>query len=66
MTLMGVTGWVTNYLIALSFLPFIEVIGVGGVFSIYAFFCFLCLIIAFTKLHETKKKSLDEIEKLFN
>lgn len=64
MFLMGFIGWVTNYILALGFLPLLNGISIGGLFLLFALFCILG---AFTILFmpETKQKKLDEIETLF-
>jgi MFS family permease len=65
MTLAGFSGWIGNYLIALTFLPLFDRLGLAGTFSLYIFFSLLGLGLLWKKLPETKQKSFEEIETLF-
>jgi SP family galactose:H+ symporter-like MFS transporter len=65
MTLTGFTGWIANYLVALTFLPLSEYLTSGGVFCLYAALALCGLWFVKRKVPETKGKSLEEIEKFF-
>jgi MFS family permease len=65
MSLMGAIGWVANYFITLSFLPLVTRLTLGGALFIYALFCIVGLGYFFIKIPETKKKTFEEIERLF-
>ncbi|NNM43171.1 MAG: MFS transporter [Chlamydiae bacterium] len=65
MSLMGMIGWSVNYFITLTFLPLVGYLTVGGTFLIYAGFCLIGFGFFYGSIPETKKKSLDEIDRLF-
>ncbi|NGX32133.1 MAG: Arabinose-proton symporter [Candidatus Anoxychlamydiales bacterium] len=58
-------NWVSNYLVASSFLSLIHNFGQGSTFLFFAFICFLALIFSIKKVPETKGKSFLEIQKFF-
>ncbi len=66
MSLMGASGWVTNYFVTLTFLPLMNALGLQGAFSIYVLFCLIGFTFFFLKLPETKQKTFAEIESLFS
>jgi SP family galactose:H+ symporter-like MFS transporter len=66
MSLMGGMGWMTNYFVTVSFLPLIDTLGTGGTFFIYAVFCIVGFGFLYVFLPETKMKSFEEIDHLFN
>jgi major inositol transporter-like SP family MFS transporter len=65
MALMGVVGWIVNYLLTLTFPLLLAAIAVGGVFALYAIINCLGLWILAKKIPETKQKSLEEIDRIF-
>ncbi|NGX52120.1 MAG: D-xylose-proton symporter [Candidatus Anoxychlamydiales bacterium] len=58
-------NWVSNYLVASSFLSLIHNFGQGSTFLFFACICFLALIFSIKKVPETKGKSFLEIQKSF-
>ena len=54
-------NWVSNYLVASSFLSLINIFGQGSTFLFFALICFLALIFSIKKVPETKGKSFWEI-----
>lgn len=65
MTVVGLGGWATNYLVVLTCLPLTHRFGLGPVFAVYAAFCLMAFMLVLRKLPETKQKSLAEIDELF-
>ncbi len=62
----GFLGWVTNYLVVLTVAPMLHLLTLGGTFCLYSLFCLLGVIVVWSYLPETKQKSLEEIDRLFN
>lgn len=58
-------NWVTNYIVAATFISYQNAVGKGGVFWTYAGVCVLAIITIFILLPETKGKSIEEILELF-
>lgn len=62
MSIAGFVNWISNYLVALTFLDLIEYLGSGGVFLIYAAFGIAAIWFFYRYVPETKGKSLETIE----
>lgn len=58
-------NWVSNYIVAATFLSYQKAIGKGGVFWTYAGVCVLAMVTIFILLPETKGKTIEEILELF-
>jgi len=58
-------NWISNYLVATSFLSLIHNFGQGSTFLFFAIICLLALIFAIKKVPETKGKTFLEIQKFF-
>lgn len=56
--------WAANFLVSVTF-PILLKILEGNAFFIYAIMCALCLIFSIIKLRETKGKTLEELEQLY-
>ncbi len=59
-------NWLSNYLISLIFLDLVVWVGAGGVFVLFMCFCLFALYFVARWLPETKGKSYEEIQGLFN
>lgn len=58
-------NWTCNFLVSLTFLTLIEYLGTGGAFWFYTVVGMLALWFVFTKVPETKGKSLEQIQKFW-
>ncbi|NGX62999.1 MAG: putative metabolite transport protein CsbC [Candidatus Anoxychlamydiales bacterium] len=58
-------NWISNYLVATSFLSLIDIFGKSNTFFFFSIICFLALIFSIKKVPETKGKSFLEIQKFF-
>jgi len=59
-------NWLANYLVSLTFLDFVQWIGIGGTFALFAAICIFAFFFVLRLLPETKGKSYEEIQRLFN
>jgi sugar porter (SP) family MFS transporter len=57
--------WVANFLVTVTF-PFLLKTLEGNAFFIYGFMCVLCIIFSTMMLRETKGKTLEELETLYD
>ncbi len=62
MSLATVVNWVTNLLVALTFLTFIDHLGKPGTFWLYASITVVAAVFSILFVPETKGKTLEEIE----
>ncbi len=62
MSLATVVNWVTNLLVALTFLTLIDRLGKPGTFWLYASISVIAVVFSILFIPETKGKSLEEIE----
>ncbi len=58
-------NWISNYLVATSFLSLVHNLGQGLTFLIFAIICLFALIFSIKKIPETKGKTFLEIQKFF-
>ena len=58
-------NWLSNLLVSLTFLTLVKKLDKAGTFWLYCSFAIIGWIIFFIFLPETKDKSLEEIEQLF-
>ena len=65
MTKAGFSGWVSNYVISLTFLPLLNVVALGTVFLLYTAIALVGWVVFWKRLPETKQRSLEEIETMF-
>lgn len=58
--------WLADFAVTLSFPIMAKQLGVATTMTCYSIFCFIAFIYMFFKVKETKGKSLEEIENLFD
>lgn len=58
----GLSMWLANFLITLSFPVLLQRIGLGGAYSLYAGFAFLSLFFVYSLVRETRGRELEEME----
>jgi SP family sugar:H+ symporter-like MFS transporter len=58
----GLSIWLANFLITLSFPVLLLRIGLGGAYSLYAGFAFLSLFFVYSLVRETRGRELEEME----
>lgn len=63
MSLATFANWLSNYLVALTFLDLAAVFGTGSTFCLYAFLSLIALWFIAKRIPETKGKTLDEISR---
>jgi len=63
MSVAATANWTTNFIVALTFLSLTKLLSVQWTFGLYAFVCFFSLIFCYYFVPETKKISLEKIEK---
>lgn len=63
MSLAAFVNWLSNYLVALTFLDLAAIFGTGSTFCLYAFLCLIALWFIAKCIPETKGKTLDDIAK---
>ncbi|MGB9144987.1 MAG: sugar porter family MFS transporter [Acidobacteriaceae bacterium] len=56
------TLWLGTLVVTLTFLSLVRALGVAGTFSIYAVLCVLTFVFIWTKVPETKGKTLEQIQ----
>lgn len=59
-------NWTCNFLVSVSFLSLVDNFGTAGTFFFYTVMGILALWFVFTKVPETKGKSLEEIQKFWH
>lgn len=65
---MGIAGlslWLMNFVVAMTFPPLLEAVGGARTFLVFAVLCVLAFVFVFRVIPETKNKSLPEIETQF-
>jgi hypothetical protein len=63
MSIATIANWAANFVVTISFLTLLSAIGGDGAFFLYAFLTLVALIYFWTKVPETKGRSLQEIER---
>jgi MFS family permease len=63
MSLAAFVNWLSNYLVALTFLDLAAIFGTGSTFCLYAFLCLIALWFIAKRIPETKGKPLEVISK---
>ena len=57
-------NWLFNFGVSMSFLPLLHVLGASFTFMMYDLVTIVCFLFVFFVVPETKKKSLEELERL--
>lgn len=57
-------NWLFNFGVSMSFLPLLHVLGASFTFLVYEVVTVGCLLFVFFVVPETKKKTLEELERL--
>lgn len=57
------TLWAGTLVVTMTFLSLVRALGVSGTFSIYAVLCVVSFVFIWTKVPETKGKTLEQIQK---
>ena len=60
-----IANWLSNLVVALTFLDLVNVLGHAGVFLMYAILTFAGLVFAYVLVPETKGLSLEEVQSLW-
>jgi hypothetical protein len=63
MSLATVTVWAFDFLVAATFLTLVERLGMSRCFLLFAVLCLLALVFSVVMVPETRRKTLEEIEK---
>jgi MFS transporter, SP family, sugar:H+ symporter len=58
----GATNWVANFAVTLTFLPLLKGAGLAGTYGLYAGAALLSLVFVWSAVHETKGKSLEQMQ----
>jgi SP family sugar:H+ symporter-like MFS transporter len=62
LSLAGLSQWLTNFLVTMTFPIFLAVIGLGGAYSLYAIFAAVSAFYAWKFVRETMGRSLEKME----
>jgi SP family sugar:H+ symporter-like MFS transporter len=62
LSLAGLSQWLTNFLVTMTFPIFLAVIGLGGAYSLYAIFAAVSAFYAWKFVRETMGRSLEQME----
>ena len=58
----GATNWVANFAVTLTFPPLLKGAGLAGAYGLYAAAAVLSLLFVWTAVHETKGKTLEQMQ----
>jgi MFS transporter, SP family, sugar:H+ symporter len=58
----GAANWVANFAVTLTFLPLLNGVGLAGAYGLYAVAAVISLIFVWTAVHETKGKTLEQMQ----
>jgi hypothetical protein len=62
MAVSGATNWVANFAVTVTFLPLLKGAGLAGTYGLYAGAALLSLLFVWSAVHETKGKSLEQMQ----
>lgn len=62
LSLAGLSQWLTNFIVSMTFPILLGSIGLGGAYGIYAFFGFVAAFYAWRFVTETKGRTLEQME----
>jgi len=58
-------NWASNFVVSISFLSYQDAVGPSIAFWTYAIICIIAVVVFYSKLPETKGKTLEEIQQEF-